>query len=86
MSLNVLADLLDRAERGPVDDAEFVACVRESLPYAWQVISGVVAELETARRSSLTTRLRRLPIPTAASCCARWPRTPSEVDWNATSA
>ncbi|GLZ35097.1 hypothetical protein Lesp02_72840 [Lentzea sp. NBRC 105346] len=46
MSLHVPADLLERAERGPVDDAAFVACVRESLPYAWEVISGVAAELE----------------------------------------
>jgi hypothetical protein len=45
MSLDVPAALLDRAERGEVDDADFVACVRDSLPYAWQVISGVVADL-----------------------------------------
>jgi hypothetical protein len=45
MSLDVPAALLERAEVGPVDDAAFVACVRESLPYAWTVISGVVAEL-----------------------------------------
>ena len=45
MSLDVPAALLDRAERGDVDDAEFVACVRDSLPYAWQVISSVVADL-----------------------------------------
>lgn len=47
MSLDVPAALLDRAERGEVDDAEFIACVRDSLPYAWQVISGVVADLGT---------------------------------------
>ncbi|MER7281983.1 SCO5389 family protein [Dactylosporangium sp. NPDC000244] len=47
MSLNVPTALLERAEAGPVDDAEFVACVRESLPYAWTVISGVVADLHT---------------------------------------
>jgi hypothetical protein len=45
MSLDVPAALLDRAERGEVDDADFIACVRDSLPYAWQVISGVVADL-----------------------------------------
>ena len=47
MSLDVPAALLDRAERCEVDDAEFIACVRDSLPYAWQVISGVVADLDT---------------------------------------
>lgn len=45
MSLNVPTDLLERAEHGTVTDAEFVACVRDSLPYAWDVISGVVADL-----------------------------------------
>jgi hypothetical protein len=45
MSLDVPAALLERAERGEVDDAEFVACVRDSLPYAWTVISGVAGEL-----------------------------------------
>lgn len=45
MSLNVPTDLLARAESGDVTDAEFVACVRDSLPYAWQVISEVVADL-----------------------------------------
>ncbi|WP_433608208.1 SCO5389 family protein [Dactylosporangium sp. CA-139114] len=48
MSLNVPTALLERAEAGPVDDAEFVACVRESLPYAWTVISGVVTDLRAA--------------------------------------
>ena len=47
MSLDVPTALLARAERGDVDDAAFVACVRDSLPYAWHTISGVVADLET---------------------------------------
>lgn len=45
MSLNVSPALLDVAERGEVSDAEFVGCVRESLPYAWQVVSAVMTEL-----------------------------------------
>ncbi len=45
MSLNVSAGLLATAERGEVSDAEFVACVRESLPYAWDVVSRVMADL-----------------------------------------
>jgi hypothetical protein len=48
MSLEVPAALLERAEAGPVDDAEFVVCVRESLPYAWQVVSGVAGGLADA--------------------------------------
>jgi hypothetical protein len=45
MSLDVKPALLARAEQGHVDQAEFVACVRDSLPYAWDTISGLVAEL-----------------------------------------
>jgi hypothetical protein len=45
MSLDVPTALLERAEAGPVDDAAFVACVRDSLPYAWAVISDVAADL-----------------------------------------
>ncbi len=44
MSLTVSADLLDRAQRGEVDDESFVACVRDSLPYAWSVISRLASE------------------------------------------
>lgn len=49
MSLDVPADLLEQAERGAVDDAEFVACVRDSLPYAWKVISSTVSELHDGK-------------------------------------
>jgi hypothetical protein len=45
MSLNVSPDLLAIAERGDVTDDEFVACVRESLPYAWNVVSKVMTDL-----------------------------------------
>ena len=45
MSLDVSDALLARATSGDVTDDEFVACVRDSLPYAWQVISGVAADL-----------------------------------------
>lgn len=43
MSLDVPTALLERAERGEVDDAAFVECVRDSLPYAWQVVSEVAS-------------------------------------------
>jgi hypothetical protein len=45
MSLTVSSELLDAAARGDVPDAEFVDCVRTSLPYAWQLISRVAGEL-----------------------------------------
>lgn len=41
MSLDVPTALLERAERGEVDDDAFVECVRTSLPYAWQIVSEV---------------------------------------------
>ena len=46
MSLAVPADLLDQAERGEVDDAAFLDCVRASLPYAWNLITGLITDLE----------------------------------------
>jgi hypothetical protein len=48
MSLNVSSDLLAIAERGDVTDEEFVACVRESLPYAWDVVSAVMTSLHAS--------------------------------------
>jgi hypothetical protein len=45
MSLQVPAALLDRASAGPVSDEDFIACVRDSLPYAWKVISQVADRL-----------------------------------------
>jgi hypothetical protein len=46
MSLTVPADLLDQARRGEVDDAAFIDCIRTSLPYAWGLISGLIADLD----------------------------------------
>ncbi|MFC7547787.1 SCO5389 family protein [Plantactinospora sp. GCM10030261] len=48
MSLTVPPSLLRAAESGAVDDDAFVACVRDSLPYAWQTVSRVVADLEAS--------------------------------------
>jgi len=45
MSLDVKPDLLEQAQSGEVDQAAFIACVRESLPYAWELISGLVDRL-----------------------------------------
>jgi NucS shadow ORF len=45
VSLNVAPELLVQAERGDVDEAAFVETVRRSLPYAYQLIDGLVAEL-----------------------------------------
>lgn len=45
MSLDVSPALLEQAERGEVDEAAFVDCVRTSLPYAWDMISSLVDRL-----------------------------------------
>jgi hypothetical protein len=45
MSLTVSPQLLQQARRDEIDDAAFVACVRDSLPYAWKVVTGLVEDL-----------------------------------------
>jgi hypothetical protein len=50
VSLDVTQDLLESAERGELDESDFVDCVRTSLPYAWETISLLVAELHTSDR------------------------------------
>jgi hypothetical protein len=47
MSLNVASQLLEQASRGEVDEDAFVDCIKSSLPYAWEMISGLVADLRT---------------------------------------
>jgi len=47
MSLDVSPALLERAEQGDVTDDEFLKCVRDSLPYAWTVITKVIGDLRT---------------------------------------
>ena len=49
MSLDVPTALLEKAEQGEVSDAEFVAVVRDSLPYAWSVISQVALDAAAGR-------------------------------------
>jgi hypothetical protein len=46
MSLAVPASLLERAQDGEVDDAAFLDCVAASLPYAWDLVTGLITDLE----------------------------------------
>ena len=46
MSLTVPSALLEQASLGEVADTEFLDCVRNSLPYAWDLVTGLVSELE----------------------------------------
>jgi hypothetical protein len=48
VSLDVPTHVLTAAERGELDEAQFVAVVRDSLPYAWEVISAA-ADDQVAR-------------------------------------
>lgn len=48
MSLTVPDALLEQAEHGEIDDADFVDCVRTSLPYAWATITRVIGNLEVS--------------------------------------
>jgi hypothetical protein len=45
MSLTVSPNLLEKAQRGPVSDDDFITCIRESLPYAWSVVTDVAERL-----------------------------------------
>lgn len=45
MSLKVPANLLEKANQGPINDEEFIACIRESLPYAWSAVTEVAEKL-----------------------------------------
>lgn len=47
MSLDVSPTLLRQAEEGTVDEADFVDAVRTSLPYAYDLIAGLVDDLGT---------------------------------------
>jgi uncharacterized protein len=45
MSLTVPPDLLEKAQQGPVSDEEFIACIRDSLPFAWSVVAELAERL-----------------------------------------
>jgi hypothetical protein len=48
MSLTVSPQLLQQAQHGDVDDATFVDCIRDSLPYAWKVVTGLIDDLHSS--------------------------------------
>ncbi|MFG2691971.1 SCO5389 family protein [Kitasatospora sp. NPDC048407] len=48
MSLDVSPSLLTLAERDEVADADFLATVRTSLPYAYRLVNDLTAELATS--------------------------------------
>ena len=50
MSLDVAPALLEQVTRGELPDGAFVETVRTSLPYAWETVSRVAAELRADDR------------------------------------
>jgi len=64
LSLTVSPDLAEQAQSGEVSDAAFVDCIRTSLPYAWQVITGLNGEL---RASGADFADNRVPPPDEAA-------------------
>ncbi len=53
LSLTVPDSLLAQAQRGPVEDAEFIACIQSSLPYAWSLVEELAGELEESGKNSV---------------------------------
>jgi hypothetical protein len=50
MSLAVPPEVVIAAERGHIDDGAFLACVRDSLPYAYALVERLASELPAAER------------------------------------
>lgn len=48
MSLDVSPALLEQARTGDVREDEFLECIHESLPYAWQVIADLALQLRSS--------------------------------------
>ncbi|ASU85288.1 hypothetical protein CDO52_23080 [Nocardiopsis gilva YIM 90087] len=63
MSLTVSPELLDKAKQGPIDNADFIDCIRTSLPYAWSVVSGLA---EQATASGADYEANEVPPPSEA--------------------
>jgi hypothetical protein len=64
MSLTVSPGLVEQAEHGEIDDAAFTSCIAVSLPYAWQVITGLIAQLKAGGADS---RDNEVPPPDEAA-------------------
>jgi uncharacterized protein len=47
MSLTVTPELLEKAQTGAVGQDEFVRCIADSLPYAWDMVTRLVDELNS---------------------------------------
>jgi hypothetical protein len=48
MSLKVPATLLEQAQAGEIRSDDFLQCIKDSLPYAWQLIEGLAGKLQSS--------------------------------------
>ncbi len=46
MSLTVPAEMVERAQRGRIEERDFVSVVRKSLPRAWRIVEGLASAME----------------------------------------
>jgi hypothetical protein len=51
MSLTVSPTLLEQAQAGEIQQSDFLACIKDSLPYAWQLIEGLAGRLPQSTAS-----------------------------------
>ncbi len=51
MSLTVPPMLLEQAQAGEVQQSDFLACIKDSLPYAWQLIEELAGRLTQSNSS-----------------------------------
>lgn len=51
MSLTVSPTLLEQARQGDVSQSEFLTCIKDSLPYAWQLIEDLAGRLKGSEAS-----------------------------------
>ncbi len=51
MSLTVPPTLLEQAQAGEMQQSDFLACIKDSLPYAWNLIEGLAGRLAQGNAS-----------------------------------
>jgi hypothetical protein len=49
MSLHVLPALLEQAQEGEIRQEDFLTCIKDSLPYAWQLIEHLASRLQQSK-------------------------------------
>lgn len=87
-SLTVTSDIVEAARKGRLDDEAFITCVRDSLPYAYNLVAELAAALPSERAAGRDVADNMIPHRATrrrASCYARWPARRSGRHSNGTS-